>query len=192
MRKRPLSKKIASHKKVNLGCGKRPKEGYLNVDFVNLPGVDLVVDLNKYPYPFPDNYFEIVEMHQLLEHLDDIVRTMKELWRITKPNGKILIDVPHFTFYGAIGDPTHKHLFGSLSFHYFVKNYYYNYYFDFGFSKIKRKITFPKGLMFWNYLVEPIINFLDRISEKKKYSIYEATFLKALFPAMHVSVELIK
>ena len=44
--------------KLNIGCGKKILNGYINLDVVKLPGVDIVHDLNKYPWPFKDNYFD--------------------------------------------------------------------------------------------------------------------------------------
>ena len=35
--------------KLNLGCGRFPLPGYVNVDCVKLQGVDMVHDLNKMP-----------------------------------------------------------------------------------------------------------------------------------------------
>jgi len=45
-------------KKLHLGCGKIIKEGYVNLDIQKLPGVDVIHDLNKFPYPFKDNSFQ--------------------------------------------------------------------------------------------------------------------------------------
>ena len=47
--------------KINICSGKDIKQNYVNLDSVKIPGVDVVHDLNKYPYPFEDNQFnEIV------------------------------------------------------------------------------------------------------------------------------------
>jgi ubiquinone/menaquinone biosynthesis C-methylase UbiE len=32
--------------------------------------VDVVHDLNAYPYPFPDNEFDFIEMSHIIEHVD--------------------------------------------------------------------------------------------------------------------------
>jgi predicted SAM-dependent methyltransferase len=40
--------------KVNLGCGPNENPGYIGVDKVKLPTVDIVHDLDVYPYPFAD------------------------------------------------------------------------------------------------------------------------------------------
>ena len=39
--------------KLNLGCGKDIKEGYINLDIVDYGG-NQIHDINKFPYPFAD------------------------------------------------------------------------------------------------------------------------------------------
>lgn len=41
--------------KLTIGCGKKIEEGYINLDKIALKGVDIVWDLDKFPYPFEDN-----------------------------------------------------------------------------------------------------------------------------------------
>jgi|SRR3989338_5434853 len=112
-------------KKLNLGCGKDVKEGYVNLDNIKLGGVDVVHDLNKFPYPFQDNHFDEIYTNHVLEHLTDLVRVMKELYRITKNNGVIRIKVPYFNCQGAYQDPTHKRFFTYVTFDYFLNNVHY-------------------------------------------------------------------
>ena len=95
-------------KKLNLGCGKKIKLGYLNVDYVKLPGVDKVCDLNKSPYPFKKNTFKEILMRNILEHLNDPVNVMNEVHRISQPGAIIKIRVPHFSSANVWGDIEHK------------------------------------------------------------------------------------
>jgi len=108
-------------KKLNFGCGRDIKKGYLNVDIFKREGVDKTFDFNEFPYPFPNNYFEEIYCDNVLEHLEDIPRVMKELHRISKPNGLIRIIVPYYNCYGAYNDVTHRHYFSHLSFEPFYK-----------------------------------------------------------------------
>ena len=39
-------------KKLHLGCGKVIKKGFINLDSVKLKGVDVVHNLDVYPWPF--------------------------------------------------------------------------------------------------------------------------------------------
>lgn len=82
-------------RKLNLGCGKEILRGYLNLDLKKGEGVDVVHDLNKFPYPFQNNHFDIVNATYILEHLKDPIKTIRELHRITKKGGVVRIEVPH-------------------------------------------------------------------------------------------------
>ena len=84
-------------KKLNLGSGEFPKTGFVNVDYFARIKPDVIHDLNVFPYPFQDNEFDFIEARHVLEHLKDPFGVMRELHRITKPGGKILIKVPHFS-----------------------------------------------------------------------------------------------
>jgi hypothetical protein len=91
MENRQLSRKL------NLGCGEFPKEGFINVDYFSNSVPDVSHDLNKIPYPFDDNYFELVEADHVLEHLINPFGVMGELHRICAPGATIHIRVPHFS-----------------------------------------------------------------------------------------------
>lgn len=41
--------------------------------------------------PFKDNYFDAVFLKDLLHHVEDVGETLKEIYRVTKKNGKIII-----------------------------------------------------------------------------------------------------
>ena len=108
-------------KKLNFGCGKEIKKGYINVDMTSFEGADKTFDFNVFPYPFLDNEFDQILADNVLEHLDNIPAVMKELHRISKAGGAIRIIVPYYNCYGAYNDVTHKHYFSHLSFEPFYK-----------------------------------------------------------------------
>jgi len=108
--------------KLNLGCGKDIKKSWINLDIKKYPGVDIIHDLNTYPYPFSDNYADFILMKHVLEHLDNIVKVMEEIYRILKPNGKVEIIVPYYKHKNAFTDPTHKHFFTEDSMNFLINN----------------------------------------------------------------------
>lgn len=171
--------------KLNLGCGKDIKKGYLNLDLRDYQGVDAVWDLNVLPLPFKDSQFEEILCQDVLEHVD-FVPLMDELYRILKPRGMLKIRVPHFTSANAYVDPTHIRFFSSLSFSYFVKGAQLDYRFK-KFSSMRVHLQFERRpLLFWNYLLAPLVN----LSNSTR-SLYERTPLR-IFPATNLLVCLVK
>lgn len=140
-------------RKLQLGCGRMPLEGFVNVDWVKLPGVDLVVDL-EYKLPFQDNEFDLVYARHTLEHIQNLSGLIKELYRITNPNGKIRLELPHCSSVSAFADPTHKHFFTLHSFDYYKSEYDFDFYSDVRFEIVSRRVEFTGGRF-------KILNFLS-------------------------------
>jgi predicted SAM-dependent methyltransferase len=105
--------------KLDLGCGTTKKDGFYGVDLNNFIGVDVIHDLNQFPYPFEDNSVNEIWMDNVLEHLDKPLLVMSEIFRICKNNSRVTISVPYFrSLYAAI-DPTHVNFFSVSYFNYF-------------------------------------------------------------------------
>lgn len=45
--------------------------------------------------PFPDNYFDYILARHVLEHVDDVDKTLGEIKRVTKKGAIIMLAVPH-------------------------------------------------------------------------------------------------
>lgn len=110
--------------KLNLGYGKDIKEGYLNVDIEKSEGVDIVMDLNKYPWNFKDNTFDEIIVDMILEHLDSKIKPMEELIRIAKQGAIIKISVPWYASKGALCHIDHKQFFSEGTFSMFYPDDY--------------------------------------------------------------------
>jgi len=106
--------------KLNLGCGYNIKKGWINLDVDKRTDVDVVHDLNKFPYPFSDNQFSLILMDDVLEHLNDTISVMNEIFRIIKPGGQVIILFPYYQHPNAWVDPTHKKCLTKETFNYFV------------------------------------------------------------------------
>ncbi len=170
-------------KKLNLGCGKDIKEGYVNVDLVQLPGVEKIVDFDKVPYPFDDNTFEEVYNKHVLEHTKSLLKTMEEIHRICKPGAKIKIICPYFAGHGAYNDPTHTRFFAYRTFEYFNENGYYS---KAVFKTLKRRMFFfsSKNFMKSKWFSKPfdiLINALPIIYQR---------FFVYFLPASEIHFEL--
>jgi len=105
---------------LNLGCGQTQISGAVNLDVNPRSRAEVIHDLNAFPYPFADNAFDVIVSRSILEHLSDIPAVMDELYRILKPGGRVIIQVPYFRSQDAFNDPTHKAFFAAHSLDYFV------------------------------------------------------------------------
>ena len=106
--------------KLHLGAGGTALEGYYNVDIVNLPGTDVVADLNDSLDKIPDNVASEVYTRHTLEHIDNFIGLMGELHRICRSDAELKIVVPHFSNPYYYSDPTHVKNFGLYTMHYFM------------------------------------------------------------------------
>jgi len=101
--------------KLNLGCGLRRIEGYINIDKSKSSKADWILDLEEQEIPFKD-VDEIVATH-ILEHIKNIIPLMNDCYRVLKEGGRMFIEVPQGE--GIWADPTHVRAFSSLSFRYY-------------------------------------------------------------------------
>ena len=166
--------------KLNMGCGRDIKVGYVNMDSAKLAGVDIIHDLDKFPWPFKDNYFEEVFASHVLEHLNDKIKPLEEIYRVCKNNAKVIIKVPIFPGTYAVCDPTHKQFFNYSTFDYFrPNNQGLNYYSKAKFEIIKRKIIF-----------HPALKPMEAINISSFTQKFWAAFLSFILPAVILEVEL--
>lgn len=59
--------------------------------------------------PFPDQTFDLVTGLDLVEHLDSDVAGLREMHRVLKPGGRILLFVPAFMFLWGVQDDISHH-----------------------------------------------------------------------------------
>lgn len=64
---------------------------YLTADLES-PIADMHFDLHK--IPLEDNKFDVVFCNHVMEHVDDPIQCMKELYRVMKPGGWAIMQVP--------------------------------------------------------------------------------------------------
>lgn len=105
----------------NLGSGERIIAGAVNVDFFSRQA-DVRHNLNQYPYPFPDNTFQLIHAWNVIEHLDDVIAAMQEIHRIGSDGCEVHIRVPHFRSACLYEDLTHRHGFAWRSFDIFLED----------------------------------------------------------------------
>ena len=174
---------------LNIGCGRDRRAGFLNVDFVPLPEVDLVASLGSQRLPFRDDTFDVVLCRDILEHVD-VVPAIREVHRVLAPGGAAVISAVHFTSRNLYVDPTHIRGFSVRTFDFFVKgsgDTDRSYYFDFAFAEVSSaNVQFMTRLghgryLVWDRFIEPLVN-AGRIPQ----DLYELTFASRIFPAANV------
>lgn len=106
---------LEGKKALDVGCGERKLPGATGMDVRNAPGVDVIHDANLAPWPFGDNFFDLVLFNQSLEHLENVEKSLLEARRVLKNKGRIVVQVPFFRSPDAKGDPAHRHIFDSRS-----------------------------------------------------------------------------
>ena len=55
--------------RLDIGCGGNKQPGFVGMDVRPLPGVDIVHDVTKFPWPLPDNSVIVAVTSHLLEHI---------------------------------------------------------------------------------------------------------------------------
>lgn len=89
-----LNRQDGKGKRLNLGCGGKRMEGYVNCDLFSSPAVDEAFSLDSIPYA--DGTIAAIHSEHALEHLP---RAKAELapveWaRVLKPGGELLLKIP--------------------------------------------------------------------------------------------------
>ncbi len=117
-----ISESKFNNLRVDLGSGTNKPDGFVGVDICPGLGIDIVADLSK-KFPFEDNSVDEIRAHDVIEHLQDRLHTMNEIWRICKVNAKIDIRVPSTDGRGAFQDPTHISFWNINSFLYYCNDF---------------------------------------------------------------------
>ncbi len=105
---------------LDVGCGTAKIKGAIGIDRVALPEVDIVHDLNSFPWPFENESFGEIYMNDIIEHLDDTIKVMEEIHRLLIIGGKVHIRVVYWNHRYAFSDPTHVKFFSEACFDFFV------------------------------------------------------------------------
>lgn len=112
--------------RLNLGCGTQPEQGWCNVDAVALPGVDVVHDLDVFPWPWADGSVDRVRAFDVFEHVWHPLEFMRECWRVLRPGGILDIHTVHWRSPNYHRDPDHKRACDLESWDYWVPGTYLN------------------------------------------------------------------
>lgn len=136
---------------LDFGCYEGDFTNSLSSKVKELFGVDvnneaLTKAKHKYPHinfilfsketlPFPKNYFDVVTLLDVLEHVPNEEETIKEIHRVLRPNGMLVLSTPHKGLFAFLDAGNIKFRFPRLHrfFYLFIlkkKDYYYKRFVD--------------------------------------------------------------
>lgn len=83
-------------RRLEIGAGNHPQEGYEHLDIRQLPHIEYVCDARR--LPFPDGSYDEVFSNQVIEHFGwrEVEAVLVEWLRVLKPRGKLEIITPDF------------------------------------------------------------------------------------------------
>lgn len=165
---------------VDLGCGAHKQTGCVGIDQVNCQDIDIVADIDKEGIPLLDNSVSYLYTADFLEHVKDLDKVIREIYRVCKKGAKVEIFVPHFTMH-------------PYEFH--VRMFRYRSLIDYEVNQPNKMVGMPdlfkcvrRELVFTG-IYRLFSNLMNKIPE-----IYEGTFLRSfvLCANVHIVFEVIK
>jgi SAM-dependent methyltransferase len=108
---------------LDVGCGTGANLMRL-ADFGDAEGVDISPDALKFcrergldkvklgaaeSLPYEDHEFDLVTSFDVVEHMDDDVAGLREMRRVLRPGGRVLLFVPTFMFLWGVQDEVSNH-----------------------------------------------------------------------------------
>lgn len=109
---------------LNLGCGYKKIDGFINIDNRADVNPDLICDVIE-GLPYEDNSIDSVRAHDFLEHIPigKVIPVMDEIWRVLKPGGKFDSLTPDAeNGQAAFQDPGHVSFWVENSWLYYSKD----------------------------------------------------------------------
>lgn len=159
------------HLILDVGCGRGDFMEAFENNGINCFGVDLSNNNNKYVFecnfenqelPFKDNSFDFCFSKSVLEHLNSSENYLKEIYRVLKPNGKLIILVPDWIscIYLYYQDASHKQPYTKEALHDSLK--------IIGFKDVHTELFYQLPII-WKYpKLKYICKFLQLFGSPKK------------------------
>jgi SAM-dependent methyltransferase len=104
---------------LDVGCGPQKYPGSIGIDMNPDTAADVLCNVDRGALPFRDDSFDQVRAVHLIEHVENVIRTVEEFHRVTRAGGTIYLVTPHYTDFSSFCDPTHRWHLNSFSFWYF-------------------------------------------------------------------------
>lgn len=94
--------------KLDIGGGRDPLSGHINVDLRNLEETDVQSDATDLEM-FEDESVSRIHANSLVPHLPNLVEAMQEWARVLEPGGELVLDATHAHSTGIVQDIDHHH-----------------------------------------------------------------------------------
>lgn len=107
--------------KLDIACGGNKQSGFTGIDIRNLEGVDIVHDLELFPWPIKSGIVVTAIASHYIEHIKPwfSIDFMNEVWRILVTGGTFCAVTPYPGSRGFWQDPTHCNGWNEATFQYF-------------------------------------------------------------------------
>ena len=110
--------------KLNIGCGRDYRPGWMNIDISSDCKTDVRMDIRTDTLPAREYEADEVYISGVLEQIgdnDQLINLMNECHRVLKPGGKMVVVVPNAKHAIAHQDPMDVRKFTIPTFQYFLK-----------------------------------------------------------------------
>lgn len=131
--------------KLNIGCGEKRREGWLNIDKFDTGCQDLIGDVEG-AIALPDACADEILLDNVIEHVESIPAAMREIRRLLKPGARVTLLTPHFSSHSSWRDPTHRWHLSVNSFDMFCRQRNAHYLGGTLFKVVQRRLSFGGGL----------------------------------------------
>jgi len=169
--------------KLNIGCGSKLLNGYLNID--KYPASELVLkgDLTT-GIPLESACADEILLDNVIEHVTSVVDSMREAHRLLKTGGVLRILTPHYSSQASWRDPTHLHHLSYFSFDYFTGDKPYIP--DCAFKVLEKQMSFGGG---WSSFGRFIFHLSPNRYEKNFAFIFPASTIRVTMQKVTLSCD---
>lgn len=104
-----MKRKVKQKIMLDVGCGFNCQKGFVGMDKREIKGVQIVHDIEVFPWPLDNDSCSVIAMSHLIEHIKPWkqIEVMNEAWRILEVNGHLMISTPYGMSFRYNQDPTH-------------------------------------------------------------------------------------
>ena len=157
---------------LNLGAGKKIIKNAVNVDIMPGEGIDQIVDLSIFPWPWKDESIKVISASHIIEHFPDQKQFIEECLRILKPGGVLELVVPHSSCITSVGCLGHYRTYSHDTFRQYLSEPWYMFkepkfetlFQDLSWWYAVTGDNIPKWMMFFIVPLNHIINFFIALS----------------------------